>query len=182
MQNMAKAADIILLLVTIALIACTPRSPTARPPTQTTVRTPTSLASPTATSVPTPTPSPSPSAWPTPTTPPSTPRSTAAPRWALLQDFSTQPSGVMTMEVLPRCTATFVGLGADSQIEIGTFQVDLLVVDTGYTGPWYSVDLQLNGLGTGRSWYAEMGYQSEDGHLGVHCHAYSLSKPDAGRF
>jgi len=182
MQIMAKTAIVVLLLVTIALVACAPRSPTARPPTQIPVPTPTSRPSPTATSEPTPTPSPSSTALPTPTTSPPTPTSSPASRWALLQDFSDQPNAVRTIEVLPRGTTTFVGLGSGGPIEMSAFQVDLLVADTGYAGPWYSVQLHLHGLGTARSWYAQIGYHSEDGHLGVHCHAYSYSRPDEGHF
>lgn len=65
---------------------------------------------------------------------------------------------------------------------MSTFQADLLVADTGYAGPWYSAQLHLHGLGTARSWYAQMGYHNKDGHLGVHCHAYSFSRPEAGHF
>lgn len=75
-----------------------------------------------------------------------------------------------------------MGLGRGGPIEISGFQVDLLVVDTGYAGPWYSVHLDLHGLGTLRSWYAQIGYHSEDGQLGVHCQAYSYSNRQAGRF
>ncbi|MFQ5902721.1 MAG: hypothetical protein ACE5JO_03435 [Candidatus Binatia bacterium] len=86
------------------------------------------------------------------------------------------------MEVVQRGTTTFVGLGSGGPIEMSSFQVDLLVADTGYAGPWYSVQLQLNGLGTVRSWYAQIGYHSEDGHLRAHCQAYSYSTPKAGHF
>lgn len=186
MQTMTKTAIITLLAVAINLVACTQPSPTARP--QTTVPTLTPRPSSTPTSIPTPTPSPTPTlsptatASPTPTTPPPTSTQNPACGWALLQDFSTQPNGVMTVEILPRGTATFVGLGSGGPIEMSTLQVDLLVIDTGYARPWYSVDLQMSGLGTDRSWFVEMGYHGEDGHLGVHCHAYSYSRPDTGDF
>lgn len=88
----------------------------------------------------------------------------------------------MTITLLPGYTATSVGLGTGCPIEISASQVDLLVVDTGYAGPWYSVHLHLGGMGTARSGYAQMGYHGEDGGLGVHCQAYSFSRPDAGHF
>jgi len=185
---MAKRASIILLAVAIGLVACTEPSPTDGPPTEPAVPTRTSRPSPTATSTPTPPPSPTPipsptaTPSPTPTTPPSTPTSNPTHSWALLQDFSTQPNGVRTVEVLPRGNSTFVGIGSGGPIDMSSSQVDLLVTDTGYAGPWYSVQLQLNGVGTTRSWYAQIGYHSADGHLRVHCQAYSYSSPDTGLF
>jgi|GEM_PF-2921973 len=179
---MAKTAGTIVLAVAISLVACTQALSTVGPPTQTTVPTPASRSSPTAMSTPTPTPSPSPGVSPTPMLSSPTLTNTPALKWALLQDFSGQPGGVRTIEVLPRGTTTFVGLGLGCPIEISSFQVDLQVIDTGYAGPWYSVNLRLPGLGTTRSWHAQIGYHSEDGHLGVHCQAYSYSNRLAGRF
>jgi hypothetical protein len=62
-----------------------------------------------------------------------------------------------------------------------SFQVDLLVSDAGYDASDYDVIVDLHGMGTVRSWYAQIGYLFSNKRLTVFCQGYSYSS-DAPRF
>ena len=62
-----------------------------------------------------------------------------------------------------------------------SFQADLLVADTDYKGPSYTVVFDLHGFGTVRSWYAQILYVYSDGQLDPVCQAFSYSS-DTPRF
>lgn len=104
---------------------------------------------------------------------------TLAGQLTLLEDYDSLPGGTYPLQLLGEQSGRFFGSRRLNErlcpIERSSMQADLMVVDTGYSGDGFGVVLDLHGLGTVKSWYAQIGYDYRDGKLSIFCQAFSYS-------
>ena len=179
---------IVISTLLFVLSACVPQ-----PRTFTQASTATSSPSPRSAPSPIPsstlTPSPAPTATLTPL-----PAPTGTPFWGTTHKYDecsgcTQASdGEILIELKPREIQANLyfwdGLHEQHKrraISLASFQADLAVSNTGYNGPSYATHLDLHGIGTVQSWYAQIGYTFSNGDLNVYCQAFSYNS-DTPRF
>ena len=161
-----------ILIAGVYLIsACSLRSPYNIEQSQKSTSTPTLNPSPSMNATP---------AWTLTITP--SPTTTATPAWTLLDDFSERANGNYNYLIEPGGYSKGVRKFYHSAcpMEIAGFSLDLLVESTGKTGP-FSAYLDLHGLGTVRSWYAQIGYHYDGNKLNHFCQAFSYNS-DSARF
>ncbi len=110
------------------------------------------------------------------------PHPSPTPVWMVIDDFSDYPNGVYEIEVS-------VGEGPESKhfsdsdcpLDIASYSLDMLIEGTGQGRP-FGAHLDLHGLGTIRSWYAQIGYiYSPQTGLSYYCQAFSYNS-DAERY
>lgn len=109
-----------------------------------------------------------------PTTSPS-PAITSTPAWQLISDFAWREDEVLLLEV-PQGTRKDDYRFQDSAcpLRIAGFSLDMMVEPTEANSD-FGAQLDLHGLGSVRSWYAQMGYHFQNGQLNYYCQAYSYS-------
>ena len=122
------------------------------------------------------------SAWTPTVTPSPTIIPTATPAWKLIDDFSERAQGNYIYLIEPGGYSKGVRkfYPWSCPMEIAGFSLDMLVESTGKTGPFTAL-LDLHGLGTVRSWYAQIGYHFDENQLNYFCQAFSYNS-DAPRF
>ena len=104
------------------------------------------------------------------------PSPTPSPEWTMLDDFDTHPGGVYEMLVAQGGNGDAIQFSNSAcPLEIAGYSVDLAVEEAPRMQP-FSAHLGLHGIGTRRSWYAQIGYQySPQTGLTYFCQAYSYS-------
>lgn len=111
----------------------------------------------------------------TPTATP-TPEATATPAWTLIEDYSELPDGVRHIEVEMHDSKQNIYFPDSAcPLDIAGYSLDVLVENTGATQD-FSAQLDLHGVGTRRSWYAQLGYMyTPPNQLQYYCQAYSYN-------
>jgi len=161
---------VILLLIVTLLASCSPPPATtpnavADIPEQMSTLPPTHTPVPTATSTRTLTPTAS-----------ATATITQTPEFVIRNDFSDEPDGVLSFEISEGVGTRSYAFqhSAAYPIAYASFSADMAVSRIGATSD-FDAHLDLHGMGTVRSWYAQIGYHYAYGQLSYSCNAYSYS-------
>ena len=104
-----------------------------------------------------------------------TPTATATPQWSMIDEFSDRSEGVFRMYVPVGSSSRAKQFdNSDCPLSMASYNLDMVVEQTSQ-GDSFSAHLDLHGIGTVRSWYAQIGYYSPSSGLMYFCQAYSYS-------